>query len=492
MRKMKKAAGIVLAVIMALSLCMSISVNTYADNDGSITITNATAGETYNIYRLLDLTYAAGNTSYSYTVADGWETFFTSGAGAGYVSVDQTTGHVTWTGGGTGTGSQAAALATAALAYAEANKISPTATATAVAGSTTLTFSGLAYGYYLIDSSLGSLLTLDSTAPSVEVEDKNSKPSGEKTVKEDSTGIYGESNTADIGEEVSFRVEITNAYGASNLVLHDTMSEGLTLNENSFTIKVGSSLASADATVSDVYYDIITTGLTDGCTFEIAFKDEYVQTILTESQVLVVEYTATVNSKAVIASTGNTNETQVSYGNASKSTKDTTITYVYELYVYKYTTDSNSAEVALSDAKFILYKEVNGTNYYAVLDNDNKILRWSITKGDATELTTGSDGVIYFIGLDAGTYLLEETEAPTGYNLLNAPTTIVIAQDGTITGAQTIKYNGDDQDAIKIYNGSLDEMPSTGGMGTRIFYTLGGLLVVCAGVLLITKRRMGR
>lgn len=153
-------------------MVMAISLTAFADNDdGSITITNATVGETYSVYKLLDLTYNTGGTSYAYTIdsSSDWYAFFTSGEGSKYVSVS-TAGVVTWTDGSTGTDSQAKAFAAAALTYAEDNGIAPTVTTKAT--DTTLTFSGLEYGYYLIDSSLGTVLTLDSTDPNVEVMDK--------------------------------------------------------------------------------------------------------------------------------------------------------------------------------------------------------------------------------------------------------------------------------------------------------------------------------
>ncbi len=490
MNKDEKIAGILLVLTMMISV---FSVTAAAVDDGSITISNATSGETYSIYKLLDLTYDANKTSYAYTIdsSSNWYDFFTgSGAGAAYVSVDANTGVVTWTDGNTGTDSQAQALAQAALAYAESNNISPTASDTA--SGTTLTFSNLAYGYYLVDSSLGTVLTLDSTEPNVTVTDKNTSPTVTKTVMEDSTGTYGSTNTADIAETVYFRIEIDDAYASSNLVLHDTLSSGLTLDTSSFAVQVGASQSTAGTTVDSQYYTITTTGLNDGCTFEISFTDTFTSSILTNTQVIIITYTATVNENAVIGSTGNPNTTHVSYGNASTSTASVTTTYVYELNVYKYTTDANSSEVALADASFYLYREVNGTKYYAVLNSSNKITGWTTTQGDATVLTTGSTGLISFIGIDAGTYYLVESAAPTGYNLLAAATTIVVGTDGTITGAQTVTIGTDNYTAIKIYNGSSEEMPSTGGIGTTIFYIIGGALVLGAVVLLVVRLRMRR
>ncbi|MCD8109673.1 MAG: LPXTG cell wall anchor domain-containing protein [Clostridiales bacterium] len=450
------------------------------------------------------------------------------------MSVDTSTGIVTWTGGTSSTGSIAAEFAELALAYAKSNNIEATAVKTAT--TTSLVFENLEYGYYLIDSSLGTLCSLDSTDPDVTVKDKNVAPTVEKEVMEDSTGDYGDSNTADVGEVVYYKTEISGAADMSNLVLHDTLSEGLTLNykdddgnittdaEDSagnantpdITISIGSS-QSTDATTVDASDYTITINTSDGCTFEIRFDDEFLAD-LTSSQIIIVTYTATVNTNAVIGTDdGNSNSTYVSYGDASKSTSDKTVTYVYDIYIYKYTekdVNGTTTEFALSDATFILYRTVGGTKYYAVINDAGTVTGWTTyqtkddienayTNGDitsdeyaaatyATEVTSGTDGLIHISGLDAGSYYLEETEAPDGYTLLATAVSFTIAQEGTYTGTAEVTVNNETYDAVKIKNGSGSEMPSTGGIGTTIFYVIGGILVVGACVILITRRRMGR
>ncbi|MCD8161541.1 MAG: isopeptide-forming domain-containing fimbrial protein [Clostridiales bacterium] len=425
-------------------------------------------------------------------------------------------GYVTWN---TASAAGASDFAKAALTYAQDSGI--TATDSETATSTTVTFTDLEYGYYLIDSSLGTLCTLDSTDPNVTVTDKNGAPTVDKEVQEDSTSNWGETNTADIAEVVNFRTEIANAYSVSNLVLHDTMSEGLTLDSDSITVQVGSSLSSASGTVDSKYYTISIPGTVDGCTFEISFTDEFTSTILQSTQVIIVSYSATVNSDAVIGSTGNTNETHVEYGNESESTSVTTITYVYDLYIYKYTettSGNTTTETALAGAKFVLYKAIDGVNYYAVLDSDYNVTGWTIYKTQddidaalaagtiiqaeadaasyATEVVSGSDGLIHINGLDVGSYYLEETEAPTGYSMLSAAVSVNIGTGGTVSAQDvtvgTVTVGTDDYTAIKIKNGTGTEMPSTGGIGTTIFYVVGGVLVVGAVVVLITRKRMNK
>ncbi len=478
---------------------------------GSITINDTVEGETYYIYKLCDVEYNQSLTSYSYTIqsTDPWYSFFTTVA-TDYVSVS-TNGTITWTAGGTNTESLARAFATLALQYAADNPSTVADSLVDVEADSTGTISvqGLELGYYLVDSTIGSLCTLTTTQPSAEINDKNPEPTVVKEVYEDSTESWGDENTADIGEVVQFKIEIQNAYDVYNLTLHDVLGEGLTLIQNTtdypITVRLGSSLANADNIVASSNYTIFY-NCSDGCDFEIVFDDDYIDS-MSSSQNLFVYYYATVNSSAVIADTGNPNTAHFIYGDASVSTTDNTITYVYDLYVYKYTAASQGADpkTALAEASFVIYKSVNGTNYYAYLDSDYKVVAWTPYKtyddwyaasqaGTATSdyyattLTTGTDGFVHFIGLDAGSYYLEETVAPDGYNLLAAAVDVEIAQDGTISGAETV--TGTTITAIQVYNGSSEVMPSTGGIGTTIFYVVGGVLVIGAVILLITKKRM--
>lgn len=109
------------------------------------------------------------------------------------------------------------------------------------------------------------------------------------------------------------------------------------------------------------------------------------------------------------------------------------------------------------------------------------------TTNDTTAVTTDATGKFTIEGLGAGTYYLTETTSPAGYNQLSKPITIVIAENGQITVDRIAVAEGE---PVKVLNQTGNELPSTGGMGTTIFYVVGGVLVVGAGVLLVTRKRM--
>ena len=213
---------------------------------------------------------------------------------------------------------------------------------------------------------------------------------------------------------------------------------------------------------------------------------------------MTVTYSATVNEKAVIGGEGNPNTTKLSYTDGSTTTKkDTpeskTYTYVWEFDVLKYTM-KDSTETSLAGAKFVLYKTVDGKNYYVKVTN-GKVTGWTETKAEGTVFETPDDGSFTISGLDADTYYLEEVEAPAGYNKLAAPVKVTITATINATtnvGTATVTYgeNSTSTDTVKIENKTGVELPSTGGVGTTIFYVIGGLLMAVAVVLLVTKKKM--
>ena len=492
MKHVKKLASVLLALVMALAL----TATAFAEGEtGSITINDAVVGQTYTIYQILDLeSYNASANAYSYKAATAWNTFINSAAIKGtYVEVDAQ-GYVTWK-----DGADAAAFAKAAQKYAKDNSTTITNQGAVTATTTTVSFTGLDLGYYLVDTTLGTLCSLDTTNPNVVMEEKNEVPTNVKTVEEDSTGNYGEKNDADIGQTVNFKSTITAQPGAENYVFHDTMSAGLTLNKAS--IKVNG-VAVTDGQGNDVAGDNYTVSYpsgdgSDGCTFEIAFAQSYLDTI-TAATTITITYSATLNENAVIAGEGNPNTSKVSYGDkgdASHTPSGTTppsetVTYTWDVDVFKYTKDGET-EKALADAKFTLSKNADGSNPIALVSKGNNVYRVAKTgeTDTVTEITTDATGKFTIKGLDADTYYLTETAAPAGYNKLAGPVTIVIGENGVVNGTTEAPQGVDE---VKVLNQSGAELPSTGGIGTTIFYVLGGVLVVGAAVLLVTKKRMER
>ena len=481
MSNTRKLVSLLLAVVLTLGL----TALGYAEGEtGSITINDAVVGQTYTIYQILDLeSYNASANAYAYKATTAWNNFINSDAIKGtYVQVDAQ-GYVTWK-----TGADAVAFAKAAQKYAKDNSIDNQGSVTADA--TTVSFTGLDLGYYLVDTTLGTLCSLDTTNPDVVMEEKNEVPTNVKTVEEDSTGNYGEKNDADIGQTVNFKSTITAQAGAENYVFHDTMSAGLT-----YTGVTGITLNGT--AVDAANYTVVTEGLTDGCTFEVRFTQTFCDTLKANDQI-VISYTATLNENAAIAGEGNANTSKLSYGDSSntKYTPDSqTKTYTWDVDVFKYTNkttgegkDANTEEIGLAGATFTLSKSADGTNPIALVSEGNNVYRVAKTgeTGTVTEITTDATGKFTIKGLDADTYYLTETAAPAGYNKLAGPVTIVIGENGVVNGTTEAPQGVDE---VKVLNQSGTELPSTGGIGTTIFYVLGGVLAVGAVALLIAKRR---
>ena len=471
---MKRVTSILLALVLLLALAGT----AVAEDKGSITIDNAIVGKTYTIYRIFDLN--SHNTDYSainYTVSEKWTAFFAEGApGRTYVDIDKTYGYVVWK-----TGASPANFAAEAIKFAADKGIAHDGQAVAAPG--TVKFDDLALGYYLVKSDLGALCSLDTTMPNVTIKEKNSESTVDKQVQEDSTGDYGDHNDADIGQTVNFRTTINVVDGEpKNYVLHDTMSAGLTFDPASVAVTIGERTLAKDTD-----YTLVTSNLTDGCTFEVKFKDG----VLKPNDVVEVAYSAEVNEYAVIGGTGNDNKTHLTYSDTPKSTGERlTKTYVWQFDVFKYA-KKDKEEIPLAGAQFVLYKTVNDEKFYAQAAN-GKITGWTDDKEKATVFETPDNGKFVIAGLDADTYYLEETKAPDGYNRLKEPVNVVItaniASGKTVTA--TITYNETATGTVRIENQTGVELPSTGGIGTTVFYVIGGLLMGVAVVLLVTRKKM--
>ena len=467
-----------MSVLLALVLLLALSVPAMAAGEGTITINNAVVGQTYTIYRILELeSYNLTTNAYSYKATTDWEDFIKSAdIKDKYVSVNDE-GYVTWK-----DGADAAAFAKLARAYAADNSIGNQGSEKAE--TTTIEFTGLELGYYLVDSTLGTLCSLDTTNPTVTIEEKNAKPSNVKTVEEDSTGAYGSTNDADIGQTVNFKSTITAQAGAENYVFHDKMSEGLT-----YTGVTGVTLKRGDAeatTVDSADYEIKTEGLTDDCTFEIVFKQTFCDTLKANDKIE-ISYTATVNENAVVGGNGNPNESHLSYGdqNHPTSTPDsTTTTYTWEIDVLKYTTKDDN-EVTLAGAVFTLSRDETGTDLIKLVKVEDNVYRVAKTgETDIIQITTDATGEFTIKGLDSDTYYLTEIAQPAGYNKLADPIKVVIDDHGNVT------YNDDYRGTVRVENKTGAELPSTGGVGTTVFYVVGGLMVLLAVVLLVTRKKM--
>lgn len=458
MKLIKKIAAMLFAFAMVFSMTGVVQAD--EPTDGSITINNAIEGQTYTIYKILDLESYDGN-NYSYKAESGWDAFIT-GAGKSYLKTNEN-GYVEFV----GTDADMPAFAKSALQFAKDNGLKKVASKTADA-TNTVTFGTLSLGYYLIDSSTGALCSLDTTRPTATVQEKNSVPTVDKTILD--SNCTTKKNSANIGDTVHFKTTIDVKKGAENYVLHDKMDAGLTFNSNiSVSANQPSPVYGTDC--------ILQTGnLGDDCTFHLVFTQEYLNK-LTDSHEIDVVYIATVNENAKI-NQANTNQTWLTYGDNKKSNVDETQTFSFGIPVFKYT---GLTKTGLADAQFKLYNDKACKDEVKLTKADDHTYRVD-PNGNAT-MKSPIDGKFNVNGLKAGTYYLKEMAAPKGYNKLANPITVTIDNDGNIT------VDDKTTTEVGVENKSGTLLPSTGGMGTTLIYLAGIVLVVLSGYVLISKRR---
>ncbi len=468
---MKKTFKKLFAALLAAALVLAMAVPAFAETNatkGSITIDGTVSGETYTIYRMFKLdSYNAESKTYSYTVESDWEGFFKTGAGGNYITLDGQN-HPTWTAADENDSTTVAAFAKAALAWAADKKISGTKE---TATGDTVTFSNLDLGYYLVDSSLGALCGLNTTNPDATIKEKNEKPEIKKEVQT-STGDWGDKNNAKIGDTVEYKVEITVADGAQTYTVTDTMSTGLTFNSGSLKV-----------TANDVVTtDYTLTPTTNG--FTLVLPETYVST-LTKGTTIIVTYNATLNKDAVIDGDGNTNEVKLGYGNHQNTVPSKVTTKSYQFDLVKV---DGATKKLLNGAEFKLYDAENGGSVIKVVPVAGG---YRVANGDETGAvdTIKVNGKVHISGLDKTTYWLEETKAPDGYNMLTERKPVSLTNGSNNTTLTSSTWSEADH-GVAVENNAGTVLPSTGGMGTTLFYVIGGGLMVAAVVLLVTKKRM--
>lgn len=490
MKHLKKIGSLFLALVMILAM----SVSVYA---GNITIKNGANGSEYAAYKLLNAT-DGGAGKFSYTVNDKYRSVLEK-----VTSKTKDSEIVSYI-------SELDATALRAFAdeiYANIKNMSAEKTTDSD------TFADVEPGYYLIaETKLGnaedtySLVMLDTAGnENCEVKTKEDKPTLVKKLKEknDSTGQvtdWQDGADYDVNDVIPFKLTGTvsnlyDSYKTYYYAFHDVMSAGLTFDETSVVVKVDG------VEISTNQYSVKTNNLKDGCTFEVVFDDLKKVGSVKSNSAITVEYNATLNDKAVIGSVGNPNKAKLEYNNnpyaSSKPDKpgetpwDTVIVFTYKLIANKVDGQGN----ALNGAGFTLYKFDFTKNDYVAVGNE------------ITGVTTFT-----FERLDAGKYKLVETTVPAGYNKAeDLEFTVEATYD---TDAADPKFgnlvvkdskgniisNGENKifttnlnegsASTTIKNLSGSELPSTGGIGTTIFYVVGVILMLGAGVLLVTKKRM--
>lgn len=471
---MKKLIAMLLCVVMVMGL----AVTAFAA-EGDPTITAPKNTHTYAVYQIFTGDLADGKLS-----------------------------NVKWGKNGTGTEGEVVPEATltaiAAITGTAAEKAAAVAAyvdldSTAVGTVTNGSSISVPTGYYLIKDNgpvadgEGYSLFIVEIVDSVTITPKAGNTTSEKKVKDDEGANTGWNDSADydIGDDVPFQLKATVASDYANytngykLTFHDEQSAGLDAPKN-IVVKVGNTTLTKDEDYT------VVTAPTDGCTFEVHFEDLTSIDAVAAGSVITVEYTSKLNSSAKIGAEGNPNTSHITYtnnpndeqaGENGKTPDDTVIVFTYKVVVNKYANEVKDGK-ELAGAEFTLTK-------------DGKTV--AVAKNDAGTTFT-------FSGLDAGTYVLTETVTPAGYNTID-PITIVVSATHDVTAVAPkltdMTVTPSDSFTVEMVNkaptGTIignvinkagSTLPETGGMGTTLFYVIGSLMVVGAGVLLVTKKRM--
>lgn len=351
---------------------------------------------------------------------------------------------------------------------------------------------------------------------------KSAQPTVDKQVLDEeadaeagNTAGWGESADHAINESFKFKLTSTldananyDAYKTYKVVFHDTMSTGVTF-ESIESVKIGDVVIPVKSTDKpDGYECSATEGLVgDGAkewTLTIADLKKY-QADLTTGATVEVIYNAHLNESAIVSSANgtelgtaaaNNNNVYLQYSNNPNVSGDSDLGQTPKDYVWVFTYKVDNKKVdqdgnVLADAGFKLYDSTGKTEIGLIYDDD--LTAYRPIKGDevAVEMkSAATTGAFNIVGLDAGTYVLKETSTPAGYNTC-APITVEIGAvhkenaDGTTVNLTLTQKNTDNT----IQNQKGSTLPSTGGIGTTMFYVGGGVLVAGAGVLLITKKR---
>ncbi|WP_024343573.1 SpaA isopeptide-forming pilin-related protein [Streptococcus equinus] len=467
---MKKIRNVIAFLVAAFALLFTGS-QVFADTTGTITVQNAEIGKVYKIYKLFDATVGA-NGEIAYTLPSGKTLDST---GEGYFTVDSAR-NVT-----AKNGLDVSNTTFQNWAKTFGTQVGSDVTAT----SNTVTFDNLPFGYYYIESGLGTVITIDSTTPSANVVDKNTgapttPTGGGKTVTtaaDPTTGVT--KSTAAIGDTVHYTIKFnaTNYIVISNegkkitnYTVVDTPSN-LTITNGTVHVKVGNTDVTTNTTVT---IDPTTSKLT----ISIPWVDGSGNPLYTTPSEVTVTYDAVVKTGAISSDSL-----------LGKATNKATITYNY---------GDNSGSIPTNEVEVdtlgIAVRKQNESNglltgaQFKLYDAGGNEIKFVHVSGDyyrratESEIAAGTSivdtipaGAPYLVGLDKGTYYLEEVKAPAGYNKL--------------TTRQSVEVTGDGAQAV-VVNKAGTELPSTGSFGTRMLYVVGAAAILVASVYMVAKRRV--
>ena len=520
------------AFMMVFTLSSNVNAETVSGDSnqtGSITIKNAEKNHTYTIYRILALdsysyekteanTKKEGNYSYSLIGnGNGWDTFIRENSGTdGFFTITDDK-YVTFN-----DGKSVEELAKKAIVYANDSAHHITNDGQKPKnGEEDVKFENLPLGYYLIDSSMGALCSLDTTNRDATVFEKNEKPVINKYINTEPNHLQAASNeylkkecTSTIGDIVNFLVTIDILKGSDNFIVEDTLDKGFKYNNtNDFTsffpiiyaYKKNNGIVTEADKVEFNGNDF--TLENDTSTSEKKFKIKFTEagcnklSTLTGYQ-LRISYNLYMGNETEFK---NRNSVLLKYGDSQSTEKEYAYVFALNIPVFKCKSDETTG---LSDAKFSLYNKLEDANsnsnpiyFVKKVESTYRVADAGDTKAEGEvwhTITTDASGNFTLFGLKEGTYYLKEVEAPKGYNKLTEPITVevkpTVDSTNTLINGQTINYTyktdtKQNVDKVVVVNNTGSLLPSTGGMGTTLIYLVGGALVLGSGFVLANKKR---
>lgn len=471
MKSLRRGITILLTVLLMAAMAIPAAA-VYQTSGGTITVNNAAVGANYTLYKVLDMEVNPTTGAYRYKTTTDWATF---------IGTDQSTyfavssdGYVTAKTGYTDSAAKTVAEAARDYAKDTTKGVSATKETTCDSGNT-VTFTGLECGYYLITSSAGNtcilhtLLPGETAAPTLSVDEKNDLPRIEKKVND------AIETTARIGEPLTYTITITAETGAENYVVVDTLPDGLNLpNATGVTVEYKKSGEASSTTINDVV-------TVDAAARTIKVDlSAYCSTITTDDT-FTITYTSSLNANAVVGTGGNTNTAELAYGDTAGLLKQATATvYTYSFDLVK----TDKGNKVINGAEFELYENDKTTEIEVVKKTDgNYRVALSGESGVAIEA-----GNVTISGLANGTYYVKETEAPAGYIKAESLGTVTINNGNN---SATVSGGAYSSGGVRVVNEQGTELPKTGGIGTAVFYAGGITLMVCAGALLLRRRKDG-
>ncbi len=476
MKLAKKLISLTLSIVMVAVLGVAV----LAAGTGSITIENPQPGKTYTAYKIFDVTYS--EEAYSYTISKTDPNLsivqeYAGSTGSGLTLTSAGTVYNVSFSDGTNTFS-----APKFAAFLKTKTLSGGIDFSSVGGK--MKVDGIPEGYYFINSLTGTLCEL-ATAKDITIHDKDVAPVISKTHDDADSTVY-------VGQKVNFTITgvipATVGYNEYTYQITDEMTAGLDL-DGDITVKVDGVVIN-DSTVS---------------INKASNKKSFTVTITVSAysakvgKDILVTYSAIVNKNA-IERDKETNTVTLKYSNDPNNAEsygyasDTANLYSFNVKVDKHAADNTAKKLVGAEFYF-----KNSSGQYYKRDETTNNVTWVLNKAEATMLSSDTNGVLTFTGIDMGTYYLEETKAPDGYNLLSGDVTVVInknaANNGYVAtvGLHSATVAADDLTVIaSIANSTGAMLPETGGTGTIIFIVVGAVAVIGAGLFLVTNKRMSK